>query len=358
LNVSEIFLDDTSNFGLDPNGGSIGCGTATPSIEAGENCTVSVTFHPQSEASFSASLTVVSDDPDTARVPLSGNGVAAPAPNLSVAPGAIEFHDVLYGESSTPREVTISNTGTAELAITEIALATETDYSVAEGGSRPCSSLTPAIAAGDNCTIRVTFTPGSVANSITDTLEITSDDPSMRATVSLSGNGVAVPAPKIVVDPVAIAFGDILVETSSTQAVKIFNAGTADLVIEYIRLAGTTASAYSVAPGGSSPCGSMTPTIVAGNYCTVEVTFTPVTVGNDITGTLEIQPADISGTTVSLTGNGSEDIGNNPPPQSSGCGCRILGNNDSVPTRAASACILMLPLLWIVLAKRLNRRRK
>lgn len=358
LNVSGISLDDETNFLLDLDGGLNGCGTATPSIEAGANCTVSVTFRPQSEASFSASLTVVSDDPDTVAMPLSGNGVAALTPNLSVAPDAIEFHDVLYGESSTPQEVTISNTGTAELGITEIALAIDTDYSVAEGGSRACSSLTPAIAAGDNCTIRVTFTPGSVANRITDTLEIASDDPPMRATVALSGNGVAVPAPKIEVDPVAIVFGDVLVETSSTQAVKIFNAGTADLVIEYIRLAVTTASAYSAAPGGSRPCDSMTPTIGAGNYCTVEVTFTPVTVGNDITGTLEIQPAGISGATVSLTGNGSEDIGNNPQTQSSGCGCRIVGNNDSVSTRAASACILMLPLLWIALAKRFLRRRK
>ena len=74
LNVDDITLSDTTNFSLDLSKGSSPCDTASPTIPAGDNCTAEIVFNPQSDDSFTANLTISSDDPaiPTLNVPLSG----------------------------------------------------------------------------------------------------------------------------------------------------------------------------------------------------------------------------------------------------------------------------------------------
>ncbi len=363
LNISEIYLDadpgssivPPTNFILDLSGGPNGCGIATPSIAAGGNCTVSVIFIPENAWVSVIALGIVSNDPPEVTVLISGNGVTTGTPNLSVAPDAIDFHDVQFGLSSPPREVTISNTGTADLNVTGIALTTGTDYSVVAGGSRACANLTPTIVAGDNCTVQVTFTPTLVANDITDTLEITSDD-TATATVPLSGNGVADPIPGISVTPTAIDFGFVRVRSSSRpQVVTISNTGSVTLNVLLLKEIGDYEFFYLDLNGGGKGCGSITPSIEAMDYCTVSVIFNPWA-ERSYSSLLEVFADDYDSggvystqTAISLSGNGYfGGIGS----------CQIGINNDNFPTKAASAGILMLPLLWIVFAKRFHRKRK
>ena len=66
LNVSDIQLSDATNFSLDINGGT--CASSAPTIAAGASCTVIVDFTPPPPpafATYSADLTIRSNDPTT-----------------------------------------------------------------------------------------------------------------------------------------------------------------------------------------------------------------------------------------------------------------------------------------------------
>ena len=78
LNVSNIYLSgsDASEFTLDVSGGSSPCGSTTPTIASGGNCTVTVAFSPTTTGTKNATLTITSSDP-TVDVALSGRGVTA-----------------------------------------------------------------------------------------------------------------------------------------------------------------------------------------------------------------------------------------------------------------------------------------
>ena len=196
LHVSNMVLSDVSNFTLNANGGSRPCGTTSPTVPAGQNCTVSVQFRPSSAGPFGSTLRVDSDDPDTpsASVSLSGNGVAAPIQNISVAPPNYNFGDVAAGSVSPAAAVTVSNSGTADLHVSNMVLSDASNFTLdVNGGSRPCGTGSPTVPAGQNCTVSVRFGPSS-AGSFGSTLRVDSDDPDTpSASVSLSGNGVAAP---------------------------------------------------------------------------------------------------------------------------------------------------------------------
>jgi hypothetical protein len=86
LHVSGIVLSNTTNFTLDVNGGSNPCGSTSPTIPTGQNCTVSARFGPFSTGVFSSTLRVDSDDPDTPSlsVSLTGSGTASPPADKTI----------------------------------------------------------------------------------------------------------------------------------------------------------------------------------------------------------------------------------------------------------------------------------
>ncbi len=77
LTISDMDLSDTENFSFITSGGDDPCGNLPVTIGAGASCTCLVKFHPQSEATYSAVLSIDSDDPVTPNldVDLTGTGV-------------------------------------------------------------------------------------------------------------------------------------------------------------------------------------------------------------------------------------------------------------------------------------------
>ena len=63
------------------------------------------------------------------------------------------------GTPVAPRQFSLINTGTTVLPITAITKtgANPDQFTVAPGGALPCSSLTPTLAAGEKCTLNLTF---------------------------------------------------------------------------------------------------------------------------------------------------------------------------------------------------------
>jgi hypothetical protein len=77
LMVSAIALSDNANYSLDMDAGPAPCGSLTPKVAPGGQCTFSVTFFPGSEGVLDTELTIASNDPDTPRlsVTLMGFGI-------------------------------------------------------------------------------------------------------------------------------------------------------------------------------------------------------------------------------------------------------------------------------------------
>ena len=89
---------------------------------SGSNCSVVVAFAPTVSGAVSGNLTILSNDHANpqVKVPLTGTGIA---PKISVSPTSINFGNQLIGTTSAAMNVTVSNIGTANLAISAIALA-------------------------------------------------------------------------------------------------------------------------------------------------------------------------------------------------------------------------------------------
>jgi len=229
--------------------------------------------------------------------------------DIGTNPTALSFGSVQSGQTKV-LEVTVNSRGTGNLGITDIAISGSSKFTVdVTGGSNPCGSTSLTLAAGDSCTVEVTFAPNSLVSQA-GFLNITSDDPDTAILqVPLSGIGVTLATPDIAVNPSSHNFGEVEIGESASQVFTIFNNGNANLVITNIGFSGDSAAMFSVEVGGGNPCASLTPTITAGNSCTVNVTYAP-TSGVAHTAYLDITSNDPDFTTfqISLSGTAIYDV--------------------------------------------------
>ncbi|MEN8130986.1 MAG: choice-of-anchor D domain-containing protein [Pseudomonadota bacterium] len=148
---------------------------------------------------------------------------SADGPDITLTPSALDFGDVMVGQSAE-QLVTVSNFGTAELLLFDIALANGIDYS--QINDCP-ASLLPAEA----CQIAVTFAP-TLEGLLTDALTILSDDPDQpSASVTLSGSGITLLPDLTVTDistPRTMTGGKL-----ATLGVTVANQGSADVTGSY-----------------------------------------------------------------------------------------------------------------------------
>ena len=108
--------------------------------------------------------------------------VSQVAPIAGASPGNLTFGGQLVNTTSPSQAVTLSNTGTAALAVSSITVTSNF------GQSNNCGS---SVVAGGSCTINVSFTPGS-SGPLSGTLTITDNSNNTTGstqTVSLSGTG-------------------------------------------------------------------------------------------------------------------------------------------------------------------------
>ena len=258
------------------------CGTVAPAA----SCTATVTFTPSADGAASGTLSIASNDEDEASIDiaLSGAGVVLVA-DVDVSPTEVAFGDVTVGGSATS-EITIANTGNADLSIVSIAVASPV-FSVTDtcGGT---------VAAGGSCAATVTFAPNA-AGAADAVLAVTSDDADEPVvSVALSGNGVDVPVVDIAVSPATLAFGNVQVGESATADVTITSEGNATLEVSEVAISGTDLSV-------DASCGSLN----QGESCTATVTFAPTAEG-PVTGTLTVSSNDPDEGTVviDITGAG------------------------------------------------------
>ncbi len=256
------------------------------------NCTINVTFTPSAAGNRSASLNISDNAQGSPQgVALSGLGQNVPAPIVSLNPTSLSFGNQNVNTSSAPKAVTLTNTGTAALSITSIALSGTNAADFSQTNNCPNS-----LAANANCTINVAFSPGATGSK-SASLTFTDNAGDSPESITLGGTGV-VPTPGDSLSTTSLSFNNQDVGTTSpAQTVTLTNNGTLALSISSIAMIGTNAGDYAQ----TNNC----PNSLAINAsCTITVTFTPTANGPRSADVAITDNAPDSPLNVTLTGTG------------------------------------------------------
>lgn len=239
------------------------------SLAPGSGCTINVTFTPAALNTRSATLSIPSNATGSPHgVALSGTGTAAPTPAVTLNPTSLAFGNQTTGTTSAAKTISLTNSGSAGLGIASIAAS-----GVGFSSSHNCPAT---LAANASCTISVTFAPATVA-AYAGSVAIASTAAGSPHSVGLTGSGVAPTptAPVATLSPVAVDFGMLSLNTSSTtRTVKLTNSGNAPLSVAGWGLSGANPGDFS--QSSTCPPGS---TLNPGATCDVAVRFTPTATG-------------------------------------------------------------------------------
>jgi FG-GAP-like repeat/Abnormal spindle-like microcephaly-assoc'd, ASPM-SPD-2-Hydin len=207
-------------------------------------------------------------------------------PALGASPPLLSFAQQTIGTTSPPQRVTLTNTGTATLNISNITVTGANAGDFAQ--TNTCGS---SLAVNASCPVTVTFTPTAGGN-LAASVSVTDNAPGNPQGIALTGS--TPPAPAAGLSPTSVSFPSQFVGTSGLpQTVTLTNNGTAALTITNVT---TSLSDF----GLLNACGS---NVAAGTSCSIGVFFDPTTSGTR-SGTLTVtdnaggnpQTATLSGT--------------------------------------------------------------
>ena len=257
-------------------------------LNPGQQVVLSITFSPDAAASFNGNLALTSDaSGGTANVPLSGTGDAVPAADLTLSTTSINFGQVQIGSKVT-RSLTLTSTGNAPLTISAITVA---GAQFSDGSPSLPVTLQPQ----QQLTLTLTYQP-TTEGSDSGTLTVASNDSSGPATVSLGGSGTTAASPQLTVNPTAVDFGSVPLNTPGNKTVTLTSSGTAAVTIT---AANVTGSSFSVS-GASFPL-----TLNPNQTVTLQVQFDPSAAGT-ASGQLSITSDATGGTAmIPLSGTGA-----------------------------------------------------
>jgi hypothetical protein len=254
-------------------------------------CEVEIRFAPPSRASadvglrieYDASLSIESDY-NTAQAALQGAGIQ-PALSMTPTSRSLNFGDVQIGQTSAPRTIVLSNSGTASLTIGDIeniSLINQLFENIDDQCNAPVT-LQPA----ESCSLVYVFKPQVVTPAgATDSgsVAVISDAPTIDS-FSLVGRGVN---RDFTLNPESIDFGSLMVDTDSgATTVTLTNTGDSSFEIEAngLTLVGADPSHFQL-NAGNCASGFVT-TIPSGASCQFSVSFQPELTG-EFEGVVEI----------------------------------------------------------------------
>lgn len=203
----------------------------------------------------------------------------------------LTFPAQFIGSSSNPANLTLANTGSMVLRISDIAIsgANGADFSQ----TNTCGA---SLVSGASCTISVVFTPTGTGSK-TATVTITDNAPSATQTMALTGTGTG---PVVTLSATSLALATEPVGTASpAMAVKLTNSGTTALTVTSIVIGGANPSDFSQ----TNTCGA---SVGAAASCSITAIFKPTASGSR-TATVTITDNALPATqTVMLNGAGTD----------------------------------------------------
>jgi hypothetical protein len=256
------------------------CGSSLP---VGASCRIKVIFAPQTVGAKQAALNVSYQGLGSPQsVSLTGNAVSTAT--VSLQPSSLKYAVQLLHTSSSPQAVTLTNTGSVNVNISNISTT---------GPFSQTNNCPSDLTVGTNCMIEVTFTP-TAKGPASGKLSVTDNAKGSPQTVALSGT-----ATEVKLEPKGVNFGNQKVGTKSAPVgVELTNVGSTSLSISGIATMGKDAGDFSQ----TNNCGKSVP---AGGHCTIKVRFAPQAKGQR-SATLAVSDDGGGGPqTVALTGTGT-----------------------------------------------------
>src|SRR5882762_9994175 len=292
------------------------------SVAIGQSGNFTVAVTPSATGTLTGTLTVQgSDGAAPAVVNLSATAVAA-TPQISLSSTSIQFGTVGIGSTGN-MNLTVSNTGSADLAVSVISLA-GTQFSVS-GITTPRT-----IVAGQSAVVGLSFQP-TAAGAAAATLSITSNDPvNPTTTVALAGTGSSATFGQLQANPASVSFGSVSTGSNATKSIILSNTGTAAVQISSIAASGT----------GFTVNGITVPfTLNAAATATLNAVFAPTAAGSASGSVTVTSNATNSSLTISLTGTGAQSLqaAISLTPSSANFGSVTVGSTNSQTIRIGNA---------------------
>lgn len=260
---------DVAQFFL--SGKDITCGT---SLAAGTSCAIGAVFAPKVIGTFHAQITLTDNSGGVANstqvIALVGTATAS-APVATVTPSGLAFGGIQAGTASGTQQVTVSNTGSAALNVTAIAIsgANAADFAASSSGSGACTLGRSILASQASCTVRVRFAPAATdsTGAKSAALLITDNATGSPHVVTLSGTATA--SPTIQISPVSLQFAPQSAGTASAaQIVTVTNTSNASLSVNSVSIAGASTADFR-------QTNNCPPSLGSSAFCTVSVVFQP-----------------------------------------------------------------------------------
>jgi hypothetical protein len=241
-------------------------------VAPGSVCSLVASFTPTTTGAFTAEVEFI--DNSGAGSPqvviLNGTGTGM-APLLGIAPSSVSFGTQPVGMTSGMQIVTLTNTGSAPLQLTGIAItgSNSTNFGFVLKGATPCSYPSGTLAAGASRTISVDFAP-QAAGPVSATLSISDNAAGSPQSVALSGTGGT---SGISLAPATLNLASQTVGASSAaQVVNVNNTGTTPVAMT-ISIAGNNPGDFAETDNCSqSP-------LAGGKACVVNISFDPTQSG-------------------------------------------------------------------------------
>lgn len=244
-------------------------------LAVGASCQATAAFAPTAPMTYNGSVSVAYSAAPAQTILLSGTGQAAV---LSADAPIQAFGSVALG-STTSLITTLTNNGNISAAL---------NYSAVSAPFSRSGTCSPALAAGASCTVVLTYTPTAA---ITSSGALTVSATGTSTSVSYSGTGQANPTFSLSIS--SLAFGSVMLPSSSSQVVTITNTGNVPL------------SSFSSAVSGSGFTRATTcsTSLSVGSSCAITGTFSP-TAAQSYTGTVSVGFAETASQAITLTGSG------------------------------------------------------
>jgi hypothetical protein len=229
---------------------------------------------------------------------------------LVLGTASLEFGTVTEGTSKT-LTATVSNAGTASVTISSVAISSQ--YFSLSGPSLPIT-----IAAGQNSTISLVFTPNA-AGAFSATVSVTSNASNVSTTLSLSGTGVA--NGQLAVNPTSQSFGSVAMGSQFNQTVTLTNNGASTVSISQVSATGS----------GFKLSGVTTPIALnTSQSTTFTVAFAPQSIAAASGSVMIMSNASNPALTIPLSGTGVAAGALGSSPTSLAFGSLQVGNNQAL----------------------------
>jgi hypothetical protein len=238
FNFVSTLVDSTSRFPLTfYNSGTdtlhISSITVTPSvfsmtvgivnIAPDDSVTVFANFTPAAPISYTGTLRVVSDDPNSSPVDvtLRGSGV-----NVEPGPLTLDFGQVVVGSPDSVDFPVSNSNATYSMQLDSIVSVAvmDTSYFFVD-------TTTESIAASADAALQLKFQPDTPDSVYRDTLEFWTSDPTIPQTLIVQGTAVKPQLAFTWSESDSLSFGNVFMNDSVTRTLTLYNNGTGDLIL-------------------------------------------------------------------------------------------------------------------------------